>query len=88
MEPTFNVLGNSDPASAVIGRAIRLVLNNVLDLRPGKLDRATLGHPGKFGYCVAEDEEGSGWTPWPNCAAPLPASRRSPSWRPAHRGRS
>ena len=63
MEPTFNALGNSDRASAVIGRAIRLVLNNVLDLRPGKLDRATLGHPGKFGYCVAEDEEGSDWTP-------------------------
>ena len=27
------------------------------------LDRATLGHPGKFGYCLAEDEEGSDWTP-------------------------
>ena len=63
MEPTFNVLGNSDRASAVIGRAIRLVLNNLLDLRPGTLDRATLGHPGKFGYCMAEDEEGSDWTP-------------------------
>lgn len=63
MEPTFNVLGSSDRASAVIGRAIRLVLRNVLDLRPGTLDRATLGHPGKFGYCLAEDEEGSDWTP-------------------------
>ena len=38
MEPTFNVLGNSDRASAVIDRAVRLVLTNLLDLRPGKLD--------------------------------------------------
>ena len=63
MEPTFNVLGNSDRASAVIGRAVRLVLRNVLDVRPGTLDRSTLGHPGKLGYCMAEDEEGTDWTP-------------------------
>jgi hypothetical protein len=30
---------------------------------PGGLDRSTLGHPGKFTYCVAEDEDGSPWTP-------------------------
>ncbi|MBH97449.1 MAG: hypothetical protein CMM56_03250 [Rhodospirillaceae bacterium] len=63
MNSTFNVLGNSDRASAVIGRSIRLVLNNILDIRSGGLDRSTLGHPGKFSYCVAEDEEGSGWIP-------------------------
>jgi hypothetical protein len=63
MDATFNVLGAGDRASLVIGRALRLVLRNVLELRPGALDRATLGHPGKFGYCLAEDEEGSGWTP-------------------------
>lgn len=63
MDATFNVLGNSDRAAAAIGRAIRLVLRNVLDVRPGELDRSTLGHPGKFGYCLAEDEEGTTWTP-------------------------
>ena len=63
MDPTFNVLGNSNRASAVIGRAVRLVLRNVLDLRPGEMDRSALGHPGKSGYCIAEDEEGSDWTP-------------------------
>jgi hypothetical protein len=63
MEATFNVLGNSDPPAAVIARAVRLILRNVLDLRQGMLDRATLGHPGKFGYCIAEDEEGTTWTP-------------------------
>jgi hypothetical protein len=63
MDATFNALGTSNRAAAVIGRAIRLVLRNVLELRPGQLDRATLGHPGKSGYCIAEDEEDSDWTP-------------------------
>ena len=45
----------------MIGRAIRLVLLNLLDARPGGIDRSTLGHPGKISYCVAEDEEGSPW---------------------------
>ena len=60
---SFNALGNSDRATAVIGRAVRLALINVLDVRPGQIDRSTLGHPGKFTYCVAEDEEDSTWLP-------------------------
>jgi len=60
---TFNALGNSDRATAVIGRAIRLVLINILEVRPGGIDRSTLGHPGKFSYCVAEDEEDTTWLP-------------------------
>jgi hypothetical protein len=59
----FNALGNSDRATAVIGRALRLALINILDVRPGEIDRSTLGHPGKFTYCVAEDEEDSPWLP-------------------------
>lgn len=60
---TFNALGNSDRATAVIGRAVRLVLINVLEVRPGGIDRSTIGHPGKFSYCVAEDEEDMTWLP-------------------------
>jgi hypothetical protein len=60
---TFNALGNSDRATAVIGRAIRLGLINLLDVRPGGIDRSTLGHPGKFSYCLAEDEEDMSWQP-------------------------
>ena len=60
---TFNALGNSDRATAVIGRAIRLALINILEVRPGGIDRSTLGHPGKFSYCVAEDEEDTTWLP-------------------------
>src|SRR6201995_4170436 len=59
----FNALGNSDRATAVIGRAIRLCLINLLDVRPGSIDRSTLGHPGKFSYCIAEDEEDTTWEP-------------------------
>jgi hypothetical protein len=60
---SFNALGNSDRATAVIGRAIRLALINILEVRPGGIDRATIGHPGKFSYCVAEDEENTTWQP-------------------------
>jgi len=60
---TFNALANSDRATAVIGRAIRLSLINLMDVRPGGIDRTTLGHPGKFSYCIAEDEEDTTWLP-------------------------
>lgn len=60
---TFSALGNSDRATSVIGRSIRLALINLLEVRPGGIDRSTLGHPGKFSYCVAEDEEDSQWLP-------------------------
>jgi len=59
----FNALANSDRATAVIGRALRLALINLLDVRPGGIDRTTLGHPGKFSYCLAEDEEDTIWPP-------------------------
>ncbi|MEW6299888.1 MAG: hypothetical protein AB1671_19525 [Thermodesulfobacteriota bacterium] len=63
MNATHGVLGNGSRANATIGRAIRLVLLNVLGCAPGQLDRATLGHPGKFTFCIAEDEEDSPWLP-------------------------
>jgi len=63
MDGTFNALAASDRASTVIGRAIRLILCNLLDARPGDVDRSTLGHPGKISYCIAEDEENSPWLP-------------------------
>lgn len=66
MDGTFNALGGSDRASTCIGRAVRLVLGNLLEIRPGDIDRSTLGHPGKISFCVAEDEEG---TPWSSLAA-------------------
>jgi len=46
----FSALGGSDRATTAIGRAIRLGLINILDVRPGGIDRSTLGHPGKFSF--------------------------------------
>jgi hypothetical protein len=63
MNATHNVLGNGNRANATIGRAVRLVLINLLGCVPGRLDRSTLGHPGKFTFCIAEDEEDSPWQP-------------------------
>ena len=63
MNATHNVLANGSRANATIGRAIRLLIVNALGGIPGQLDRSTLGHPGKFTFCVAEDEEDSVWTP-------------------------
>jgi hypothetical protein len=58
-----NALGQGTRANAVIGRALRLTLQNVGGARPGQEDRATQGHPGKYAYCVAENESASPWEP-------------------------
>ena len=58
-----NVFGPGWRANATVGRALRLVILNCLGAQPGILDKSTQGHPGKFTYCVAEDEEGSPWEP-------------------------
>lgn len=63
MNATHNVLANGNRANATIGRTVRLVLINLLGVIPGQLDRSTLGHPGKYTFCIAEDEEDSPWTP-------------------------
>jgi hypothetical protein len=63
MNATHSVFGAGNRANATIGRAIRLVLINILGCIPGQLDRSTLGHAGKYSFCIAEDEEDSPWTP-------------------------
>ena len=59
----YGALGPGHRANASIGRAIRLVMINVGGARPGTSDMALLGHGGKFGQCLAEDEEHSPFTP-------------------------
>ncbi|NND67081.1 MAG: thioredoxin [Halioglobus sp.] len=56
-----NALGQGNRANATIGRALQLVIRNVGGGRPGGVDRSTLGNPGKYTFCFAEDEEGSPW---------------------------
>jgi hypothetical protein len=63
MNAKGNALGQGNRANSSIGRALQLVIRNVGEGRPQEVDRATLGNPGKVGYCFAEDEEGSSWEP-------------------------
>ena len=57
------VFSSGHRANATIGRAIRLVITNVTGAAPGQLDKATLGHPGRYTWCMAEAEEVSPWAP-------------------------
>jgi hypothetical protein len=63
MNSGMNVMGQGNRANSTIGRALQLVVRNVGGGRPGEVDRATHGNPGKLGFCFAEDEEGSPWQP-------------------------
>ena len=63
MNAGVNVLGQGNRAALVIGRALQLVIRNVGGGRPGEVDRATHGSPGKLSFCFPEDEEGSPWEP-------------------------
>jgi hypothetical protein len=58
-----NLFGPGFRANATIGRALRLVLLNCLECRPGILDKSTQGWPGKYALCFAENEEASPWAP-------------------------
>jgi len=58
-----NLFGPGWRANATIGRAIRLVMRNVVGTLPGRLDRGTFGHPGRYTYVIAENEAESPWTP-------------------------
>lgn len=59
-----NAFGQGWRPNATIGRAVRLTMMNVMNTRPGLLDRATLGNPGKYGFCFAENETYRPWEPF------------------------
>lgn len=59
----YNCLGQGTWANAVLGRALRLVLQNIGGALPGGMDRATHGQPGKYTFCCAENEDASPWEP-------------------------
>lgn len=63
MNSGINALGQGNRANATIGRALQLVVRNVGGGRPGGIDRATLGNPGKLTFCFAEREEDSPFAP-------------------------
>jgi hypothetical protein len=61
MNSKGNVFGQGNRANATIGRALQLVLRNVGGGRPGEIDRACFGNPGKYTFCFAEDEDDGVW---------------------------
>ena len=73
MNSGINVFGQGNRANSTIGRAVQLIVRNVGGGRPGEVDRATMGQPGKVGFCFAEIEGvagdgddgagGNGWGP-------------------------
>lgn len=66
-ELNFNAKGNCfGPgwrANATVGRAVRLCMVNIGGGIPQTMDKSTHGQPGKFGMCIAENEEDSPWEP-------------------------
>jgi len=55
------VFGPGWRANATIGRAVRLVWANVGGATPGTISMSTFGQPGRYTYCIGEDEETSPW---------------------------
>ncbi|HTE13695.1 MAG TPA: hypothetical protein VK642_01330 [Burkholderiales bacterium] len=60
---TFNCLGQGTWANATLGRAMRLILQNIGGALPGDMDRATQGQPAKYTFCCGESEAQSPWEP-------------------------
>ena len=68
-----NALGQGNRANLTIGRAVQLVVRNVGGGRPGEVDRATHGNPGKLSFCFAELRGRRRRSPrWPSAAASSP----------------
>ena len=59
----MNCMGQGTRANSAIGRAMRLVLQNIGGAHPGEMDRATHGQPGKHTFCCSENEAENPWEP-------------------------
>jgi hypothetical protein len=64
LNSAFGVFGPGYRANATIGRALRLLMINVGGARPGEISMSTFGHPGRYTYCIGENEEASPWPPY------------------------
>jgi thiol-disulfide isomerase/thioredoxin len=59
-----NVFSNVARANSSLGRALQLILLNIGGGRPDGIDMSALGNPGKFSFCIAENEEENPWEPF------------------------
>lgn len=64
MNASTNALGPGNSPNAVIGRAVRMFINNLGGSRVGINEMATIGNPLKYGFAFAENEAESPWTPY------------------------
>jgi hypothetical protein len=58
-----NLFSNVARSNSTLGRALQLILRNLGGAAPDGIDMSALGNPGKFSYCIAENEEESPWEP-------------------------
>ena len=50
-------------ANATIGRAVRLVWQNIGGAAAGAISMSTFSQPGRYSYCIGENEEENPWEP-------------------------
>ena len=50
-------------ANAAVAHALGLIIMNIAGIRAGIEDMGLVGHEGRFGICIAENEEESPWEP-------------------------
>ncbi len=55
--------GSGWRANGTIGRALRLCLVNLGGAQPGVVDFGQHGHPGKYTFCIGENEDANPWEP-------------------------
>ena len=56
-------MGHGFRANATIGRAMGLIKINVYGSIPHSMDKSTFGHPGKYSFCFAENDDVIPWEP-------------------------
>jgi hypothetical protein len=70
MHSGSNAMAGTARANMSIGRAVRLNLQNLGNVMAGVPNPATVGHPGKTSWCVAEATDDNPWPPLHESIAP------------------
>lgn len=60
---SYGTFAGGSRANATVGRAIRLILWNIGGGYTGEPDRSSTGHPGRYTYCIAENQDANPWQP-------------------------
>lgn len=62
MNSGMYLFGPGNRPNSTVGRALSLLLWNFAEARPGGVLRGGAGHPGRYSFCIAENED-TPWTP-------------------------